>query len=875
MWTIASRLALQGTRVWAVLLAVVTFVLIVATSSTASSRLGSALDENWRGSYDVLVVPRGQDFGAAGTDGLVDPNFVGTAGEGGISLAELDSVRDVDGVEVAAPLGMVGSLRNTSLFPALRVADDPASGVSALADDVVISLTAEVFDVRGAGERLLMRNRGVVALQRRDSADMPVDQVVASSSVTGFSTVWSSQDYFVGLGSMPEFPASIVAVDPEAEVALLGHANASFLEPLTNLPEFRGTGTTVWSARVDEEAYPAIRMELQEPGDGVARDVVPLVVRTYPPGSFVLRVTAEHASVGFSDIPTSGSGLESAIASAGAVDTLVLESDVSTALTPFGGAGLVLEWPGSPPREENVAMVLPATELRPELVGRPTYRSDPGAAGPAYRVAAQGVTDAAGRVPDRGQLQLSGGQEHVGNVQSYRDSQVVEGGGFVGAVPAPLGTFTPDEVVDPQAQAASYVPSGVYSGNLTTTAEGDEVWPNVSDQDFITGVPGAFTDLVGAGTLRGETPIDVVRVRVAGIDRYDAEAVERVESVATSIRALGLDAIVVAGSSPQAVSVYVPEYFVAEDGTTSDLGLVRQEWTTLQAAAAVEQGVSGATAALIVASTGAVMLSLTVTTLLGAVGHRRHVSILRRIGWRDDQIRRLLMWVNVPMLLIVAGVALWVVARAPVPYRAVIAAVLPLVVLVFAAAVMIPFTRPYSGRPSRGLSSLSSVGGLVWRRLRMSPGSTVLGVVGVLIAGGITFFGVIAVREALDTAGATRLAGVARSAVVWAHVGLALAGVASAVLLVTISAAINRSQRQQQDAVARSVGYRPATMRTIQRIDDAVRVATTLAVAAAAAFAAAQVGAPLGALGAAAGMVVAVSVLQLALGQVSTRGATR
>lgn len=879
MRLLVTRLALHGSRVWALLLAALTLVSIVVASTMASSRLASSLDENWRGSYDVLVAPRGQDFGAGSTDGLVDPNFVGTAGRGGITLPELDAVRSIAGVEAAAPLGMVGSLRNTSLFPTLRVGDDAAAGTSALEGDTVASLTVEVLDARGSEERPLMRNQGIVALQHRLSPDIPLEQAVASSSVTGFSTVWSNRDYFVGLGSMPEFPASIIAVDPEAEAELLGEDNAGFLQPLLGLPANRSAGSSGWSARVDEAAYPAIRMELEQSGGGAAREVVPLVVRTYVPGSFVLRVTADYSTRVGPRFPTTVEELESAISDSGIVDRWVLESDVSSALTPFGGKGLIVEWPGTPSMQDNIAMVLPATQLRPELVGRPSYHSETGVEGLQYeglqyRVKPQGVTDAAGQVPDRGELQLSGGQEHVGNVQSFRNPEFVLGGGFFNAVPAPVGTFTPDDVVDPQAEAASYVPSGVYSGNVTKTASGDEVWPNVSDQDFITGVPGAFTDLKGSQTLRGETPIDVIRVRVAGLDRYDAQAVDRVESVAEAIRALGLDAIVVAGSSPQAVGVYVPEYFVDADGTTSDLGWVRQEWTTLQVVADVERGISGATTALIVASTGAVMLAVTVTTLLAAAGHRNHVEVLRRMGWRDSRIRWLLAWVNAPMVAIVSSLALWATGGAVGLERGVVAAV-PLVALaVFGAAIVIPFTVPRSRHPGRGLSTLSSVGGLVWRRLRVSPGAMALGVAGVLLAGGISFFGVVAVRQALEDAGATRLADLARSAVVWGHAGLALAGVCSAVLLVTISAAIQRTQRRHHDAVIRTVGYRPGTMRTIQRLEDSVRVTATWVLAAGAAIAARYAGAPIDALWTAVAMVAAVSLLHLALGQISLRGTT-
>lgn len=866
MVSIAGRLVWQGTRVWALVFAIVAMSCVVAASGAASDRLSVALDENWRGAYDLLVLPSGQDFGAGSTDGLVDPNFVGTAGRGGISLAQLDDIRRTAHVEVAAPVGLAGSLRNSAVFPMLLVTDDPDREISVLRDDTVATLTMELWDTRGVEERLLNRNEGIVALRLREPG-LPLEEIVATATVTGFSTLWSNQGYYIGLGSAPEFPASIVAVDPEAESMLLGTENSRFLQPLIDAPENRSPGG--WASRVDEESYPSSYMALDEAGRSGSSpaEVVPLILRSYDLESFVMRVTIEASELGDRAFPHSVGQLEEAVAQAVDAQEMTVESDVSSALTPFGGRGLVVRWPGSEAVDENLMMSLPATDLTPDLVGRPVYEAVAHEEKLSYRVLPQGITDAAGLAPDSGARQLSGTEEHAGNVQSYRDPESVPGYGFANALPAPLEVFRPGDVVDPQSEAASYVPSGLYSGNTTMSSENHVVWPNVSDQDFITGIPGAFTDLAGAQTLRGETPIDVVRVRIADVNQYDQQGVERVAEVAEAIRTLGLDVIVVAGSSPQSIDLFVADYVVHGDGTTSDLGWVSQEWTTLQAAAAVEEGVSGATTALTVASTGAVLLALTVTSLLSALGQRDHVSILRRVGWRASRITGLLVLVNLPAAVILLTSAIWGWSSTDGVMQISLGLVAVVALAAFLTAVVVPFTAAGQGEPGRNPGSLTTLPELAWKRLAAAPGATILGVAGGLISALITYFAVVGARDALAAAGSTRLAEVSRDSVLWAHLGLGLSGAGSAVMLVVIAAGIHRTQRNHHDRVGKMVGFRPQLLQRLRRLEDMASTGITVGLGTIMALGGLATGAEPLAVTAAAIVLVAILSARVMLGQ--------
>jgi putative ABC transport system permease protein len=81
----------------------------VLTGSTATSRLQvvGAVQENFRSAYDILVRPTGDRTPLEEQRELVRPNFL--SGQfGGITMDQYERVRKVSGVDVAAPIAMIG-----------------------------------------------------------------------------------------------------------------------------------------------------------------------------------------------------------------------------------------------------------------------------------------------------------------------------------------------------------------------------------------------------------------------------------------------------------------------------------------------------------------------------------------------------------------------------------------------------------------------------------------------------------------------------------------------------------------------------------------------------------------------------------------------
>ena len=65
------------------------------------------LEKNWRFPYDLLVLPKQQTEKSILLDGLV-PSHSTLASYGGISTEDLVKIKAISGVEIAAPLSLIG-----------------------------------------------------------------------------------------------------------------------------------------------------------------------------------------------------------------------------------------------------------------------------------------------------------------------------------------------------------------------------------------------------------------------------------------------------------------------------------------------------------------------------------------------------------------------------------------------------------------------------------------------------------------------------------------------------------------------------------------------------------------------------------------------
>ncbi|WP_419819228.1 hypothetical protein [Glaciibacter flavus] len=246
----------------------------VGIQSAAASALQQTLNDHWRGAYDILVTADPPT-----TDGLLQPGAL--AGQAKrMPLSAVEKVRDLDGVDVAAPLSTV-IFPATGSYSSLRfVADIDAAQTTRAARAYRMNVVFTTDD--GLGERLVssttyrvsldtsaapreiappsgwtdysasscpigdlsvpcaeMNDQSAFIFQRTpawvetvpDQASVPQG---ASSGASGGG--FDGDQIVVDIRDAPGTPTRVALVDPEAERALLGRSG-DFLAPLVDLGE--------------------------------------------------------------------------------------------------------------------------------------------------------------------------------------------------------------------------------------------------------------------------------------------------------------------------------------------------------------------------------------------------------------------------------------------------------------------------------------------------------------------------------------------------------------------------------------------------------------------------------------------------------------
>jgi putative ABC transport system permease protein len=101
------RLARTLALVVGMLVAATAFTVLTAASRTAQLRTTGEVSANFAPAYDILVRPRGTRTTVENETGTVQPDFLSGI-YGGITMAQYRQVQQVPGVQVAAPIAMVG-----------------------------------------------------------------------------------------------------------------------------------------------------------------------------------------------------------------------------------------------------------------------------------------------------------------------------------------------------------------------------------------------------------------------------------------------------------------------------------------------------------------------------------------------------------------------------------------------------------------------------------------------------------------------------------------------------------------------------------------------------------------------------------------------
>ncbi|MGV8908080.1 MAG: FtsX-like permease family protein [Propionicimonas sp.] len=611
------------------------FVVLTGTVERQRLEVTQLVNSDYRGAYDILVRPKGATSATEAADGLVRQNYL-SGTYGGITLGQVAQIRKVTGVQVAAPIAMVGVT--------WRLQQIVVDAEKALAGRQRVLLRYVTEDEARNGSAKAQSGTGYIYLSRgRITEDGFVDRFGKASEKVAGKTLqvcvepdpvadrpgaglndpaarWYPICRSVGdltsraITLSLRYPLLIAAVDPNAENALVELGSATV--------EGRSLDTaSAADAKGTEDAtmVPAV-MASEFPADYQSSMRIEYLPEALIDPLFTAKTNSARRS------------LVMAATSAGEFDTVSGDAATqyreATGKTQAGGVATQiitsLLQPGDVQYQQAAGVLQPVVQNNPATVwlndaGNGTFWTRP-------------VT-----VADTSYRHLE--------LKPRRSVQTK----FVAL--NVLGEFDATTVGASQGSSGLL---GAYSPQPLTAAD-DASKAALGDQDmrsdlnpagYLQDPPSLLISLDSLPKfhatytgLNATAPISAVRVRVAGVTGVDPVSRERIRVAAEQVQqATGLDVDITLGSSVTYRTVSLP---------ATDLGSpalqLNEAWIKKGVAVTISDALDTKSLALFILVLISAALTVAIAATASVRARRRELAILSCLGWRPGRLRMLVL----------------------------------------------------------------------------------------------------------------------------------------------------------------------------------------------------------------------------------------
>jgi putative ABC transport system permease protein len=745
-----------------VLVATTGFIILTGASSTSRLQVTGDVERNTRAAYDILVRPKGSRIALESGRRLVRPNYLSGL-YGGITNAQYDQVKRVSGVDIAAPIAMLGYA--TTFIPM------PLD----ITDAVDRSLDRQVIRV----DPTFVAERGLSTAKGKPRyvyvTKHPLIYPLIGGDIRENIPYTDGRSYPDECGFQPREVLPDGGTAPICDMGLswsgstrLSNTSELDLWSITAvrlLPDGRFESSGPVSSR-DEVPAPTDRLRFE------AQLSMPLLLAAIDPAAEdrLVGLDAAVASgrpLSAGDLPQdrrAGAGVNRVLpvlsTSRPYVDGAIRAS--YRRLVPSTVAGL----PQTELAEElDKAAGVPAGEGRADLSdGYQLPRNGPLAelaqAGPtAYDELPDGTLRARTfpAKPEVSDIELAGNplaQPWLADdlaLRPLRDISLMRGRDAVFRSWEAVGSFDPEKLAG--FSELSKVPLETYEPPRAEGADersrqalgGQPLEPSGNPGGYLTPPPLLLTNLAsvpklfeGGPTPPPAAPISAIRVKVSDVDGYSKQSAERVRLVAERIAAdTGLDVDITLGSSPSAQTVDLAAGKFGRPALR-----LSENWSALGVASVIVQAVDRKSVVLflLVLVVCALFLGNAVSAAVRA--RTPELAVLACLGWPARRIGLLILG-EVTALGVAAGV---LSLGLTVPVSAVLgigigwlhaAVAVPLAVVLALAAGAVPALRAARAHPAAALRPAATpvrwirrprgVLGLAVVNLARTPGRTVLG----------------------------------------------------------------------------------------------------------------------------------------------------
>jgi putative ABC transport system permease protein len=794
------------------LLATTAFTVLTAASRTSQLRTVGTVSQHFVPAYDILVRPKGARTSLETKTDTVQPNFLSGI-YGGITMAQYRQIQQVPGVQVAAPIAMVGYSLLVAL-PRYRV--PPAA-------------------LAGGGRQLYRETTSWVSEGGASRVTQPPSFLYITPQPLGENPSTGNQTEKLADGKT-------VTVCP-----------GTALEPGANpFGVAAQSGCAGWS-RVNGYGPGQGPASLANPGY-VVDWVVPVLIAAVDPAAESMLDGLNHAVISghyLSENARDAAGgttittFPVLASSASGMDEYAV-TRLATLAAPASAPSMTVPWMtqhAAVPGQVIATVTTTAQQAYRQLlqamtahtggrVGVEAYWS----VGPtSYRRTASGTLDAQ-VVHNPLSVWYTGGYSDVSMEDAdnqYRKVAVhaPANNTFTGTIATPqlAGIFNPAKIksFDPLSQ----VPLGAYQPTVAAPATaasrnalrgdllpdqnlGGYVSQPVDLITTLSALPALWNSGYYGDNLDTRDPISVIRVRVAGVTGPNPVSLERIKEVAQQIELrthLAVD--IVAGSSPSATTIDLPA------GKFGQPALVLTEnWVKKGVALAILTAVDKNSVVLFALILVVCVLFVANSASVAIRGRRRELGVLACLGWTRPRLFATVLG-ELAAIGLSAGI-LGAAAALPLssalglhasPVRAALA--VPIAVAIAVVAGLIPAWLAANAEPVASIRPPV----LEIRRARHPAGVTGLAIANVLRTPGRALVG--AVSLAIGVAALTVLAAVSfafRGVLVGSLLGNAVAVQTRGVDYVAVTATVALGVLAVADVIFLSIRDRAAELATIR-----------------------------------------------------------
>jgi putative ABC transport system permease protein len=738
-----------------ILVASVSFSLLTAATTASTAQVQGTVARNLRPAYDILVRPPGSTTALERTQSLVRDNYLSGI-FGGITLKQYAQVKRIPGVQLAAPIAMIGYVLESITVPVdvtdaltsvgaqvltltdtrttdrglTRIPARPAGYVYVTSDRLhsqyqpnqVIQVTPTT--VTGATETL-SNGRKITVCPQYFMPPMLDSPFADSQAVNG--SCWSTQNGFDGEGGgftdLPaghvgayitvSFPFLVAAIDPSVEQQLVGLARAVV----------NGRYLTAKDAALvvnRHGAAPQLQVPVLATTDPFADDQDQITINRLPASAV--------ATVRQGLLPDQlGASLTKLAATPVARVAITSKDAYEQLLHELSGSSLVdAYWTAHPTtyRQLSSGALAPVPVTNPSSVWISSLFATTG-----YEAAPIDSTDLAFRqLHEQLRTNTSAQLLTLHAVGEFDPSKLP---GFSALSQVPLETYYPPQVTG--ADAAS------------RKALGDQpLLPDANMAGYLQQPPLILTTLNSLPAFEQDfptadmtAPISVIRVRVGGLHGSVRQQLHQIGQVALAIRrATGLDVDVTAGSSPTTEAIALPAGRYGRPALLLD-----ESWVRKAVALVILDAVDGKSLALFVLILVVCGFFLANASFAAVRARRTEIGVLRCLGWPR---RTIFMFVLSEVLFtgLIAGVigtgvsaALIALLHLEVPWWRV-GLVTPVAVLLAGFSGLLPALQAARGQPldavapavrvPRTSRPVRHLAGFAFANLRRTPARTAL-----------------------------------------------------------------------------------------------------------------------------------------------------